>query len=297
MAHHQQQQTGRNLGITILLNLFISLAQVVGGTISGSMALLSDAAHNFSDVLSLIISWIAKRLSGKTRTLGQTFGYKRAEIFAAFINSTTLIVIAVIIIKEAIERFFNPIEVQGNLVIYLAGLSIFVNGLSVLLINKDAKESMNIRSAYLHLFTDMLTSIAVLIGGFIIKYLGWNWIDSTLSLLIAFFLIYSSWTIFKDSLKILMQFTPSTIDIEKIAAELQTIKGVKNLHHIHVWQLDEHEIIFEAHVDVEEDIQISRFEQILEDAGKILEKYQIHHFNLQPELNIQDDKDLINKKQ
>jgi len=297
MAHHQQQQTGRNLGITILLNLFISLAQVVGGTISGSMALLSDAAHNFSDVLSLIISWIAKRLSGKTRTLGQTFGYKRAEIFAAFINSTTLIVIAVIIIKEAIERFFNPIEVQGNLVIYLAGLSIFVNGLSVLLINKDAKESMNIRSAYLHLFTDMLTSIAVLIGGFIIKYLGWNWIDSTLSLLIAFFLIYSSWTIFKDSLKILMQFTPSTIDIEKIATELQTIKGVKNLHHIHVWQLDEHEIIFEAHVDVEEDIQISIFEQILEDAGKILENYQIHHFNLQPELNIQDDKDLINKKQ
>ncbi len=293
-AHHHG--TGKNLGFTILLNLFISIAQVIGGTISGSMALLSDATHNFSDVLSLVISWVAKRLSGKSRTLTQTYGYKRAEIFAAFINSTTLIVIAGIIIKEAIERFFHQVEVQGSLVIYLAGLSILINGLSVLLVQREAKESMNIRSAYLHLFTDMLTSIAVLIGGFAIKYLGWTWIDSTLSLLIAFFLIYSSWTIFKDSLKILMQFTPSSINIENIAAELHTIKGVKNMHHIHVWQLDEHEIIFEAHVDVEEDIRISAFEQILEDAGKILEKYQIHHFNLQPELNMKDDKDLINVK-
>jgi cobalt-zinc-cadmium efflux system protein len=295
MAHHHHN-TGKNLGLTILLNLFITVAQVIGGIISGSMALLSDAAHNFSDVLSLIISWVAKRLSGKTRTLAQTYGYKRAEIFAAFVNSTTLIVIAGIIIKEAIERFFHPVEVQGNLVIYLAALSILINGLSVLLVKKDAKESMNIRSAYLHLFTDMLTSIAVLIGGLVIKYLGWTWIDSTLSLLIAIFLIYSSWTIFKDSLKILMQFTPSTIDIEKIATKLQSISGVKNLHHIHVWQLDEHEIIFEAHVDVEDDILISSFEKILNDAGEILSKFQIHHFNLQPELNMKDDKDLINVK-
>jgi len=295
MAHHHHN-TGKNLGLTILLNLFITVAQVIGGIISGSMALLSDAAHNFSDVLSLIISWVAKRLSGKTRTLAQTYGYKRAEIFAAFVNSTTLIVIAGIIIKEAIERFFHPVEVQGNLVIYLAALSILINGLSVLLVKKDAKESMNIRSAYLHLFTDMLTSIAVLIGGLVIKYLGWTWIDSTLSLLIAIFLIYSSWTILKDSLKILMQFTPSTIDIEKIATKLQSISGVKNLHHIHVWQLDEHEIIFEAHVDVEDDILISSFEKILYDAGEILSKFQIHHFNLQPELNMKDDKDLINVK-
>ena len=295
MAHHHHN-TGKNLGLTILLNLFITVAQVIGGIISGSMALLSDAAHNFSDVLSLIISWVAKRLSGKTRTLAQTYGYKRAEIFAAFVNSTTLIVIAGIIIKEAIERFFHPVEVQGNLVIYLAALSILINGLSVLLVKKDAKESMNIRSAYLHLFTDMLTSIAVLIGGLVIKYLGWTWIDSTLSLLIAILLIYSSWTIFKDSLKILMQFTPSTIDIEKIATKLQSISGVKNLHHIHVWQLDEHEIIFEAHVDVEDDILISSFEKILYDAGEILSKFQIHHFNLQPELNMKDDKDLINVK-
>lgn len=296
MGHHHHSRTGRNLGLTILLNVFITVAQVIGGIISGSMALLSDAAHNFSDVLSLIISWVATRLSGKTRTLAQTFGYKRAEIFAAFINSTTLIGIALIIIKEAIERFFHPVEVRGNLVIYLAVLSILINGLSVLLVKKDANESMNIRSAYLHLFTDMLTSVAVLIGGFVIKYLGWTWIDSSLSLLIAVFLIYSSWTIFKDSLKILMQFTPSAIDIEKIAADLQTISGVKNIHHLHVWQLDEHEIILEAHVDVNEDIKISAFERILEDAGRILEIHQIHHFNLQPELNIKDDKGLINEK-
>jgi len=296
MTHHNHQHKGKNLGIVIFLNLVITVAQVVGGIVSGSMALLSDAAHNFSDVFSLIISWVATRLVGRSRTLSKTFGYKRAEIFAAFINSTTLIVIAVIIIKEAVERFFRPIEIQGDLVIYLAGLSILVNGLSVLLVKKDAKESMNIKSAYLHLFTDMLTSIAVMAGGFIIKYFGWAWIDGVLSLLIAFFLIYSSWEIFKDSLKILMQFTPGTVDIEEIARHMQKIDGIKNLHHIHVWQLNENEIIFEAHVDVDNDILISKFEDILEEAGRVLQTYKIHHFNLQPEFSINDDKNLINTK-
>ena len=293
MAHHHEHNT-KNIGITILLNTIITVAQIIGGIISGSMALLSDAMHNFSDVLALIISYIAKKLYVKENTLNHTFGYKRAEILAAFINSATLIIIAVILIVKSIERFANPHDIQGNIVIYLAALSILLNGLSVLLIKKESKESMNIRSAYLHLFTDMLTSIAVLAGGFFIKYLGWDWIDGVLSLSIAAYLIYSSWEIFTASLKIMMQFTPEDIDIEKIVSKINKIEGVKNIHHIHVWKLDEHQIIFEAHIDVDIDIHISQFEKILLLINNILTKEKIYHSNIQPEYNIVDNKEIIN---
>ena len=293
MAHHHEHNT-KNIGITILLNTVITVAQIIGGIISGSMALLSDAMHNFSDVLALIISYIAKKLSVKENTLNHTFGYKRAEILAAFINSATLIIIAVILIVKSIERYANPQDIHGTIVIYLAALSILLNGLSVLLIKKDSKKSMNIRSAYLHLFTDMLTSIAVLVGGFFIKYLGWNWIDGVLSLSIAAYLIYSSWEIFTDSLKIMMQFTPEDIDIKKIVSKINKIEGVKNIHHIHVWKLDEHQIIFEAHIDVNNDIHVSQFEKILLLINNILIKSGIHHSNIQPEYNIVDNKDIIN---
>lgn len=292
--HHHHQHNTRNIGLTILLNLGITIAQLIGGIISGSMALLSDAAHNFSDVLSLIISWAARKLTSRKLTTDHTFGYKRAEIFAAFINSTTLIVIAVILATESVERLVHPTVVDGNIVIWLAALSILLNGASVLLIRKDAKGSMNMRSAYLHLFTDMLTSIAVLISGFIVKYIGWYRIDGVLSLGIAVYLIYSSWEIFAESLKIMMQFTPGSIDIEKIAKEVQSIVGLKNIHHIHVWQLDEHEIIFEAHVDLNDNIRLSEFEVILKAINGILEKHNIHHCNIQPEFDTDDSKELIN---
>ena len=293
--HHHDHSSG-NIGLTIILNLGITIAQVVGGIISGSMALLSDAAHNFSDVLSLIISWAARKLTGRKLTANRTFGYKRAGIFAAFVNSTSLIVIAVVLAIEAVERLLAPVEVRGGIVIWLAGLSILFNGLSVLLIQKDAKGSMNMRSAYLHLFTDMLTSIAVLIGGLLMKYFGWFWVDGVLSLGIAAFLIYSSWAIFAESLKIMMQFTPKSIDLEKIAIEVQQIDGLKNIHHIHVWQLDEHEIIFEAHVDLDKDIRLSEFKIILKAINTILHKFEIHHCNIQPEFAIGDNKELINNQ-
>ncbi len=295
MSHnHHHETSGRNLAFTILLNVGITVAQVVGGIISGSMSLLSDAAHNFSDVLALIISWVAKRLSKKEQTVNHTFGYKRAEIFAAFINSSALIIIAVILATEAVERLISPQPVIANIVIWLAGLSILLNGLSVLLIKKGAKESINIKSAYLHLFTDMLTSIAVLAGGFAMKYLDWYWVDGVLSIAIAVYLIYSSWEIFSGTLKIMMQFTPKSVDINKIASEAKNIEGIKNIHHIHVWQLDEHEIIFEAHVDLEKDVKISDFETVLKKLEKLLNKYKIGHFNIQPEFTVDDSKELIN---
>jgi cobalt-zinc-cadmium efflux system protein len=259
------------------------------------MALLSDATHNFSDVLALVISYVARKLSFRRSTESKTFGYRRAEIMASFLNSGTLLLVSAILTYGAVERLFTPVNVEGGLVIWLAGLSILLNGLSVLLIKKQAKESMNIRSAYLHLFTDMLTSIAVLAGGFAIKYLGWQWLDPVISLGIAVYLIYSSWSIFAESLKIIMQFTPSGIDIRKINDEVCKIDGIKNMHHVHLWQLNEHEIMMEAHIDFEKDIRISEFEQRLPEIEKTLKKFDIHHFNIMPEYQREDNKEIVHR--
>ena len=166
---HRKDFKGRNLLISIFLNLAITIAQVIGGFISGSISLLSDALHNLSDVISLIVSYIATWLSKKSASLNRTFGYKRAEILAAFVNAAALVVIAVFLIAEAIERFKSPIEIDSNIVIWLSLIGILGNGFSVLLLKKDAKSNMNMKSAYLHLFTDMLASIAVLIGGFLLN--------------------------------------------------------------------------------------------------------------------------------
>lgn len=292
-SRHNHVSTGKNILITIFLNVFITVAQVIGGIISGSMALLSDAAHNFSDVLSLVISYGAIRLAGREQTLRQTYGYKRAGIFAAFINTAILLVIAAILIWEAIGRLINPEPVTGTIVIILAALGIVLNGASLLFIRKDAEQNMNIRSAFIHLFADMLTSVAVLAGGFIIKYLGWLWVDGVITILIAVYLIFSSWGIFYKSVRIFMQFTPSHIDIEKIAMRITAIDGVRNIHHVHVWQLDEKAVLLEAHVDLEEDFPVSRFEAILDSVEEILSEFGIRHFNIQPEVHRADTKELI----
>ena len=183
--HAHPDMKGRNLFISILLNILITVSQVIGGIISGSLALLSDALHNFSDVLSLLISYIATLLAKKEASANKTFGYKRAEIIAAFVNSATLIVVAIILIIEAVERFMEPQPIGYNLVIWLSLLGILANGFSVLLIKKDAERNMNMRSAYLHLLTDMMASVAVLVGGLLMKFYGVFWIDPLLTILIA----------------------------------------------------------------------------------------------------------------
>ncbi len=292
-VNHQHNISGRNLGLAILLNVGITLAQAIGGIISGSMALLSDAAHNFSDVLSMVISYIANRLAKREATEKQTFGFRRSEILAAFINSVTLIIISVIILFEAIQRLVNPIPISANLVIYLAIAGILVNGISVLFIRDDSRKNMNMKSVYLHLLGDMLTSVAVLLGGLAMKYLQWFWTDSVFSIAIAFYLLYMSWGIVRSSLRIIMQFTPEEIDVQKIVKEIESIPGVKNIHHIHVWQLNEHDLMFEAHIDISEDIRVSGFERILDNIKAVLVNYNIDHSTIQPEFTVDDNKKIF----
>jgi cobalt-zinc-cadmium efflux system protein len=292
-GHHHREISGKNLGIALLLNVFITLAQAIGGIISGSIALLSDAAHNLSDVFSMAISYLANILSRRDATEKQTFGFRRSEILAAFINSVTLIVISVVILIEAIKRLVNPITISADLVIYFALGGIVVNGVSLMFIRKDSKENLNMRSVYIHLFGDMLTSVAVLLGGFLMKYLQWFRADSVFSIVIALYLLYLSWGILRSSVRIIMQFTPEKTDIRKIASEIEQVKGIKNIHHVHVWQINEHDLMFEAHIDLSEDMTISGFENILEDIKMILSNHNIHHLTIQPEFTVDDNKQII----
>jgi len=291
--HPHREVSGKNLGLVILLNVGITLAECIGGIISGSMALLSDAVHNFSDVISLIISYFAFKLTKIKATERKTFGFKRSEILAAFINSSTLIIISVVIIIEAIRRLMNPAPISPNLMILLAIASIIVNGLSAFFIRKDSHDNLNMRSAYLHLLGDMLTSVAVLAGGIAIKYLNWTWTDSVFSLTIAVYLLWLSWKIFRSSLRIIMQFTPEQIDISKIVREIEKVPGVKNIHHVHVWQINDHDLMFEAHTDMSEDIAMTGFEKILEEIKSILHQNGIYHLTIQPEYSIDDIKQII----
>ncbi len=290
----KHQVTSRNLVLSIVLNIAITLSQIIGGIISGSLALISDAIHNFSDVVSLLLSFFAHKLSRKKASIQQTFGFKRAEIIAAFINASTLIIVAFYLIYEAIHKFFNPEPIEASLVVWLALLGVVFNGVSVLLLQNDAKHNLNMRSAYVHLFTDMLASVAVLIGGLLMYWYQWFWVDSVLTFAIAIYLIVVGLDLLKKSTQILMLFTPSNIDIKEIVREVHQIPGVGKLHHIHVWLLNEDELHLEAHLDCEKDIRMSEFNDLLHQIEEVLyEKFNINHVNIQPEFQKVDPKDFI----
>ena len=297
-GHHHPTITGKNLLISIVLNIIITIAQLIGGFISGSLALISDAVHNFSDVISLIISYVANLLAHrKKRTKTSTFGYKRAEIIAAFINATSLIIVGLFLGYEAIIRFNDTVEIKSDLVIWLALLGILANGFSVLLLKKDAAHNINMKSAYLHLLVDMLTSVAVFIGGLLMKYYQIYWIDAMLTLLISIYLIYISWEILLKSIRILMLFAPEHIKIDDVADEVLKVKGIKNIHHVHIWQLNDEGSHLEAHIEFTEDIKLSEFDIICEKIEQnLLKKFQINHCNFQPEFIRDDKKDLINQE-
>ena len=292
--HSHSIVSGKNLLLSIVLNILITISQVIGGLLSGSLSLLSDALHNFSDVISLIVSYLANRIARRKASFSKTFGFKRAEIMAAFINSATLVIVAILLIFEAVERFQNPQKIESLLVIVLSSVAILGNGFSVLLLRKDKDHNMNMKSAYLHLITDMMASVAVLIGGLLMKYYQIYIIDSILTLAIAIYLIYVGYDLLKSSFKMLMLFTPDNVAIDELAEKINKMPEVNSIHHIHVWQLNETETHLEAHIDFNKDITVSEFGLILIKIEELLQhEYEINHVTLQPEYDKKDDKNII----
>lgn len=292
MGEHQYKE--KNLLISIFLNIGITLAQTIGGFVSGSLALLSDALHNFSDVISLVISYGAKKLGKKKASTARTFGFKRAEILAAFINASTLLVVAILLIIEAIQRYQNPQKINALLVIILAAVAIVANGFSVLLIKNNTHNDLNMKSAYLHLFSDMLASIAVLVGGILMHLYNIFWVDSLLTFAIACYLIFMSFDLLKESTMILMLFTPKHISVDLVIQQILQNQAVKNIHHIHLWQLNEQEIHLEAHLDLKNNLSVTEFQSIRKELeSQLLEKFSINHITIQPEFGLEGEKNII----
>ncbi|NCO61060.1 cation transporter [bacterium] len=266
---------GSRLLIAIGLNLIIPIAQVIGGVYAQSMALISDATHNFSDFAALLIAYFAFIISKKGASTRNTFGYKRAEILGAVINVALLTAAAAFILYEASQRILHPEPVLGRIVIYLAIVGLVGNGLSAWLLHRDSKHSLNMRGAFLHMVGDMLTSLLVLINGIILIIRPWYWIDPLLSFLIVIFILKNCWSIIKEATSILMNATPKDLDLEKIRAKLEGIAGVCGIHYLHAWNVSASSIAFSCHVEVA-DQPLSGTEAIAESIRHVL----LHDFGI-----------------
>ena len=269
------------LWISIVLNLIITLAQFIGGLISNSLALLSDAAHNLNDTLSLVIALIARKIGAKGADAHKTFGYKRAEIIGAFINLITLIIIAIVLIKEGIERFYEPVSINGSIMFWVAMVGLVANVLTAILLHGQRKDNLNMRSAYLHILSDAFSSVGVIVGAWIIVRFQWYWIDSALTVLIGIYILFHSYHMLRESIDILMESTPEGIELDQLSKELKNISLVQDVHHVHVWKINEMETLMECHVRIDEK-DIGAMEQIKKNIKSYLaQHYNIHHSTLE----------------
>lgn len=281
---HPHENTARNLAVTVILNGIITIGQFAGGIISGSLALISDALHNLSDVISVILAYLAHRIGLRPQTQKSTFGFKRAEILAAFINAITLIAISVYLLVEAGKRFLNPKEVDYLWMLGLGILGFIANGLSVLILHQNKEENLNIRAAYLHLIGDALTSLAVIAGAVCIWLFQVYWIDPLVTVLISLYIFIHTFKILKESVGILMQFAPQEIDQLEVVQVLQAIHEISSVHHIHLWRLADHQIYFEAHLILAENSTVAETYGITLKAKQLLiSRFNITHTTFQYE--------------
>lgn len=278
-----------------LLNLVITIAEFVGGIISGSLALLSDAVHNLSDTASILISYFAYKISGRDHDLKHTYGYQRAEILAALINAVTLAVICVFLLFEAIKRFYHPSPIKGYVMLVVAAIGLLANLMSVLLMHSGSKENINIRSSYLHMLGDTFSSVGVIIGGIAIVLWKVYWIDPLITILVALYIAKESFEIIKRSVHIIMQGAPD-ISLPEIQKDLMALGGIENIHHTHLWMINDRSIIFEAHIEVQ-DRMLSELATLLDKINQFLStKHYIEHVTIQFECNRCVSKELIYQK-
>lgn len=247
--HHVDPAAGdRRVALAVLVNLGLTVAQVVGGVLAGSLALIADALHNFSDAISLIIAYAARRIARRPADAGMTFGYGRAEMVAALINYTTLIIVGVYLGFEAVMRLFDPQGVDGWLVVAIAGVALVVDLVTALLTWRMSKTSANIRAAFLHNVADALGSVAVIVAGGLILAYDWRLVDPLVTLLIAGYILWMACSEIGGVIRMLMLGSPPELDANAVASALRAETGVAGAHHLHLWQMQEHAAALDAHV-------------------------------------------------
>lgn len=279
------QQTVRRLALSLILTLLFVFVEIAAGLFSNSLALLTDAAHNFTDVLALALSWWALQLTSQPANQAKTYGYHRAGILAALANSTTLVVIALGIFFEAYHRFINPPEVQADVLIGVGVVAVVINVVTALLVRRGAEHDLNIRSAFLHLMGDVLSTVGAVIAGIIIRFTDWNWLDPLVSVLIGLLILWSAWSIVREAIDILMESTPTDIDMDTMIRDINAVEGVHGVHDLHVWSITRNMRTLSAHL-VTDDLTIGEGTSIQTRVNKVLfQKYNVSHATLQLECN------------
>ncbi|MAZ06182.1 MAG: cation transporter [Marinobacter sp.] len=251
-VHLDPESKDKRVAIAIWANGILTLAQIGGGIFAGSLALIADALHNFSDMVSLVIAFAARKIARRPADSQMTFGYGRVEIVAALINYTSLIIIGLYLVYEGGMRIIDPPEIKGWWVVWLGGIALVVDTLTALLTYSMQKGSVNIRALFLHNLSDALASVAVVIGGTLILLYDMRWVDPAITIGIAGYILYLGLTEIGGTIRTLMLASPEDIDTEAVIQALSDIDGVIGLHHVHFWQMGEHEASLEAHVVIEE---------------------------------------------
>ncbi|NTK52874.1 cation transporter [Enterococcus faecium] len=290
--HTQPQRSSKKLFGVVVLNAVITLSEFIGGVASGSLSLVSDAFHNLSDTLAIIFSYGAQKMAQKEANERHTYGYQRLEILSAFINSFILIILSLFLAVEAFKRFNSPEKINSHLMLIVAVIGLLANLFSTLLLRQEADENLNIKSSYLHLLSDTLSSISVIIGAVLIRFFGIYWIDPVITLIISIYILLEAIIVIKKAAAILIQSAP-TIDYEKMEQEIKAIEGVKDVHHVHIWQYSEKIIIFDGHIDFEDQL-LSEIEKAYPRITSLLKlKYGITHVTIQAETHVKDKKKVI----
>ncbi len=274
--------------IGITLNFLFVIIEVIVGLNIKSLSLLSDAGHNLIDVISLALSLLAFRLADVKPNANFTYGYRKSTILVALFNGILLLISIGAIGYEAINHFFNPPALPGFTIAWVAGIGIIINGFTALMFLKNKEKDLNIKGAYLHLLSDALVSLALVIGGIIIYYEKWFWIDPVLSLIIALVIIKSTWGLLKSSFRLSLDAVPGNVDIKKIESNISSIDGVKNIHHIHAWAISTKMNALTAHILVNKNLSMEQVDELKKQIKHELEHLNIHHSTLEFEQEMKD---------
>ena len=277
------RSTVRRLALSLCITLAFVVVEIVAGLRANSLALLTDAAHNFTDVLALGLTGWALWITTKPANPGKTFGYHRAGILAALVNSTTLALIALGIFYAAYKRFANPPQVQADILIGVGVAAVVVNLVTALLVRRGSEHDLNLKSAFLHLMGDVFSTVGAVLAGVIIRFTGLNWLDPLVSVLIGLLILWNAWGIIRESVEILMEATPTNLDMEALVRDIQSVKGVCGVHDLHVWSITKSMRNLSAHI-VTGDVTLSAGTQIQAAIGEILaRRYGVAHATLQLE--------------
>ncbi len=296
-SHHHHPVNEKNLITVTLLNLVITVVEIAGSLLSGSLALLSDALHNLSDTFATFIAYLATIIGKRDANPKKTFGYKRMEILAALLNAVILIVMSVFLLKEAYERLNDPRPINSMVMLVVGMIGLLANLYAVIILKKDAHKSINVRAAYVHLIGDSLSSVVVIIASVLIQIYKIYWVDPAITLLISIYIIREAFVILKESVNILMQSTPENLDLNKLKKLVEQIPEVYNIHHLHAWTLNDKLIHMEAHVALKKDLRLSEVRTTQLGIEKILKRdFHIHHITLQFEYDTDHSPHLIHKK-